>query len=185
MGSLGPLLFYVFSRESEGFSFKKNFFFLLLSNNFLHILTFKAAGFMKRYQAKLLLYLLSLLSPGEWEVQPTPPSSLLHIWRKTILIRICGEINSQGWCRPLFLRISCSVWLIFFLSWPHAQNLGFGHTQKVIPGSGLRLRTSVYIHLVPLSGEKYSSGCHLGHWNQEGHSLLASDRRCCYVTCLY
>ena len=74
----------------------------------------------------------------------------------------------------------------FFLSpgHTHAQNLGFGHPQeKVILDLSLRLFSSVYMYLVPLSGEKCSSDCHLGPWDQKGHSLLVGDRSY-YITYL-
>lgn len=100
---------------------KKKIYFLVIT--FAHP-SFWGCKFHKNVPGKIpAVFTVSSLSMGRLKVQrvttPTPPSNLLHIWRKTILIKVCGDINSLGWCWPLFLRISYSVWLIFFVSWPH------------------------------------------------------------------
>lgn len=50
------------------------------------------------------------------------------------------------------------------------------HRRRRPPRSGLRSRSSVYIYLVPLSGEKYSSGSHVVTRISKSPLLLVSDR---------
>lgn len=155
----------------------------------LYILTFEAEGLVRRHQAKFPLYLLILLSPGRWEVQTAATSGSSRAF-ETIRIKICGDqLRGQG--GVAFVPRALVLGLIdFFSSWPHAQHLSPGHTWEKEPpatphpGSGLRSRSSVSIYLVPLSGEKCSSGSHVVTRISKSSSLWVSDR-CGYVRWLY
>lgn len=134
---------------------------MFLSNNFCTSFTFEAKGLVRKHQAKFLLYLPFRLSPGRWEVQTvTTSNSSCTFGGKQSLLKYVGN-QLPGMCRSLFLRLSCLVWLIFFLLATCSESQLWPHTG----GGDPALRSRVTLQCVHIFGPfvrwEDSSGSHL------------------------